>query len=168
MGKKIEIKQRNWEGVLVVILLMIIFMVLTPYVSKIIYNAQVSGALSSSEGLVVAVKTAYTKGNLVQIIDLPFEIKYENKEYIAYSNGKQIKIEEMLKSRESVYDDSITVKFDKITEKAINILIYSYTNSIDYSTYLSEAEDINMKILKILREENINFAYDTKNVYIKS
>lgn len=80
----------------------------------------------------------------------------------------QIKIEEMLKSRESVYDDSITVKFDKITEKAINILIYSYTNSIDYSTYLSEAEDINMKILKILREENINFAYDTKNVYIKS
>ena len=95
MKSKVEIKQKNWEGVLVVILLMLIFLVLVPYVYKIIYNAHLSGAISSCEGLVTAVKTAYTKGNLMDVIDLPFEIKYENENYTTFSNGKKVRMEEI-------------------------------------------------------------------------
>ena len=77
------------------------------------------------------------------------------------------RIEKMLQERESVYDDSIIVRFDQITDNGINILIYTYTNSIDYASYLKEGEDINIKIMKILNEEHIELAYDTKTVYVK-
>ena len=77
------------------------------------------------------------------------------------------RIEKMLQERESVYDDSIIVRFDQITDNGINILIYTYTNSVDYASYLKEVEDINIKIIKILNEENIELAYDTKTVYVK-
>ena len=90
---KIETKGRNWEGIIVIILLMIVFAILTPYVFKIVYNAQVTGAISSIEGLTVAVKTAYTEGNLLEVISLPFEVKYKNKEYVVYSNGTEIDVE---------------------------------------------------------------------------
>ena len=78
------------------------------------------------------------------------------------------RIEKMLQERESVYDDSIIVRFDKITDNGINILIYTYTNSVDYASYLKEVEDINIKIMKILKEENVKLAYDTKTVYVKN
>lgn len=78
------------------------------------------------------------------------------------------RIENMLQERESVYDESIIVKFDKIEDNGINVLIYTYTNSVNYPSYLSEVEDINMKIIKILREEKIELAYDTKTVHVKN
>lgn len=78
------------------------------------------------------------------------------------------KVEDMLQSREAIYDDSIIVKFDNITDNGLNVLICSYTGSVDYNSYLSEREDINYKIMKILQEENIELAYDTKTVYMKN
>ena len=78
------------------------------------------------------------------------------------------RIEKMLQERETIYDDSIIVRFDKITENGINILIYTYTNSVNYATYLAEVEDINMKIMRILKEENVELAYNTQTVHIKN
>lgn len=77
------------------------------------------------------------------------------------------RIEKMLQERENIYDDSIIVKFDQITDNGMNILIYTYTNSVDYASYLKEVEDINIKIMKILKEESVELAYDTKTVYVK-
>lgn len=77
------------------------------------------------------------------------------------------RVKEMLQEREGIYDDSIIVKFDEIKDNGINILVCSYTDSIDYPSYLAEKENINCKIMKILREENIELAYDTKTVYVK-
>lgn len=78
------------------------------------------------------------------------------------------RIEKMLQERESVFDDSIIVRFDQITDNGINILIYTYTNSVDYASYLKEVEDINIKIMKILNEEKVELAYDTKTVYVRN
>lgn len=79
----------------------------------------------------------------------------------------QQRIRIMLQERERVLDDSIIVKFDQITDNGINILIYTYTDSVSYESYLSEVEDINLKIMKILREENVTLAYDTKTIQMK-
>lgn len=95
--------------------------------------------------------------NLCIQIDTPFE-KLEK---------FKTRVEEMLQAREAIYDDSIIVKFDEINDKGINILVCSYTESVDYPSYLAEKENINYKIMKILREENIELAYDTKTVYVK-
>ncbi len=78
------------------------------------------------------------------------------------------RILDMLHEREGIIDDSTMVKFDNVSEDGLNLLIYTYTDSVDYESYLSEVEDINYKILKILKEENIELAYDTTNVYIKN
>lgn len=98
------------------------------------------------------------KTNLCIQIDTPLE-KLERFE---------TRIKEMLQEREGIYDDSIVVKFDEIKDNGINILVCSYTNSIDYTSYLSERENINCKIMKILREENIELVYDTKTIYVKN
>ena len=74
----------------------------------------------------------------------------------------------MLHEREGIIDDSTMVKFDNISEDGLNLLIYTYTDSVDYGSYLSEVEDINYRILKILKEENIELAYETTNVYLKN
>ncbi len=78
------------------------------------------------------------------------------------------KVEDMLQSRDAIYDESIIVKFDEIKDNGINILISSYTESVDYPSYVAEKENINYKIMKILREEQIELAYDTKTVYVKN
>ena len=78
------------------------------------------------------------------------------------------RVEDMLQSRVAIFDDSIIVKFDTIANNGLNVLICSYTDSVDYTSYLSEREDINCKIMKILKEENIELAYDTKTVYVKN
>ena len=77
------------------------------------------------------------------------------------------RVEEMLQAREAIYDDSVIVKFDNITENGLNVLICSYTDSVDYNSYIAEREDINYKIMKILKEENIELAYDTKTIQLK-
>ena len=77
------------------------------------------------------------------------------------------RVEGMLQAREAIYDDSIIVRFDEITDNGINVLVSSYTDSVDYASYLSEREDINYKIMKILKEENIELAYDTKTIYLE-
>lgn len=78
----------------------------------------------------------------------------------------QEKIKEMLKKHDDVIDDTIIVRFDNITDNGINLLVCSYTNSIDYASFLEEKEKINYKIMQILREENVELAYDTKSINI--
>ena len=74
----------------------------------------------------------------------------------------------MLQRREAIEDETIIVKFDEIKDNGINVLVCSYTDSVDYTSYLAERENINYKIMKILREEGIELAYDTKTVYVKN
>lgn len=80
----------------------------------------------------------------------------------------QVRVREMLQARDAIYDESIIVKFDQINDNGLNVLISSFTESVDYTSYIAEKENINRKIMKILREENIELAYDTKTIYVKN
>lgn len=79
----------------------------------------------------------------------------------------QTRVHDMLQARDAIYDDSIIVKFEAIKDNGLNVLICSFTDSVDYNSYIAEREDINYKIMKILREENIELAYDTKTIHMK-
>ena len=70
----------------------------------------------------------------------------------------QKRIKEMLIQHDDIIDDTIIVKFDNIENSSMNLLICSYTNSVDYTSFLEEREKINFKIMQILREENIELA----------
>ena len=88
------------------------------------------------------------KVNLCLEIDTPVE-----KIQIA-----QKRIKEMLIQHDDVIDDTIIVRFDNITSSGINLLVCSYTNSVDYTSFLEEKEKINFKIMQILKEEEIKLA----------
>lgn len=79
----------------------------------------------------------------------------------------QDRIKNMLIERDGIIDDTIIVRFDNITDNGINLLICSYTDSVDYTSFLKEKEKINFRIMQILREENVELAYDTKTVFVK-
>ena len=80
----------------------------------------------------------------------------------------QKRIKDLLIQHDDVIDETIIVRFDNITDNGINVLVCSYTNSIDYASYLEEKEKINFKIMQILREENVELAYDTKTIFVKN
>ena len=73
----------------------------------------------------------------------------------------------MLIQHDDVIDDTIIVRFDNITDNGINLLVCSYTNSVDYASFLEEKEKINLKIMQILKEENVELAYDKKTIFVK-
>ena len=80
----------------------------------------------------------------------------------------QERIREMLKQHDDVIDETIIVRFDDIKDNGINLLVYVYTNSTDYSSFIAEKEKINFNIMRILREEHVELAYDTKTVFVKN
>ena len=80
----------------------------------------------------------------------------------------QHRIKDMWKQHDDVIDETIIVRFDNITDNGINLMVCSYTNSIDYASFLEEKEKINYKIMQILREERVELAYDTKTVINRS
>ena len=98
------------------------------------------------------------KTNLCVELDTPLEKLEEFK----------VRVHEMLKEKSAIYDETIIVKFDEIKDNGLNVLICSYTDSVDYPSYLAEKQDINYKIMKILQEEGIELAYDTKTVHVKN
>ncbi len=73
----------------------------------------------------------------------------------------------MLQAESTIYDDSIIVKFDTITDNGLNVLICSFTDSVDYSSYIAEEKILIIKIMKILKDEQIELAYDTKTIQLK-
>ena len=78
------------------------------------------------------------------------------------------RIQEMLLNRDEIIDDSVIVKFNAIVDNGIQLLIYSFTNSVDYASFLEETEKINYGIMRILEEEHVSLAYDSKTVYVKN
>lgn len=73
----------------------------------------------------------------------------------------------MLIKHDDIIDESVIVKFDSISDNGIDLLVYSYTNSVDYASFLQEKEKINYMLMKLLEEEGVQLAYDTKTVYVK-
>lgn len=98
------------------------------------------------------------KMNLVLEIDTPLE-KVEKIKNDIY---------QMLADKDTVMDDTILVKFDEITDNGIGILVYAYTECVDYPSFLGAKENINYKIMQILKKENVNLAYNTQTIHLKN
>ena len=80
----------------------------------------------------------------------------------------KMELEETLKNRENIIEDSIVVKFNAINQNEIVIYVSVYTSIVDYAQYLDEKETINYEIMKILRQQGIRLANETRNIHIVS
>ncbi len=79
----------------------------------------------------------------------------------------QSRLKDFLINHENVISDSIMIRFDDIIDNGMNILVCCYIDFVDFASFIKVKECINFNIIKILNEENVELAYDTKSVVIK-
>ncbi|WP_233713612.1 mechanosensitive ion channel family protein [Lederbergia citri] len=63
------------------------------------------------------------------------------------------RIEELLKAYPGIHPDTIHVTFDKYLVDGYEIFLYFFTKSTEWGEYLKVKEDVNYKILDILKSE---------------
>lgn len=78
------------------------------------------------------------------------------------------KIEQMLMQNQDVIKDSIIVKFQEISDNGMDVVVIAYINKTKFVEFLEVKEQINYEIMNILRNENVELAYNTQTMYIKN
>jgi len=75
----------------------------------------------------------------------------------------------MLKSHpEIAHDQTLLVRFNKFNPSDLGIFIYTFTDTSNWEEYLRIREDINLKIIKIVRRHKAEFAFPSQSIYIES
>ncbi|MEA1879390.1 MAG: mechanosensitive ion channel family protein, partial [Campylobacterota bacterium] len=65
----------------------------------------------------------------------------------------------MLHNHENISQkETLLVNFNALGDSALNIFIYTFTNTSNWENYLNIREDIHLKIMKIVEENNSSFA----------
>lgn len=64
-------------------------------------------------------------------------------------------------------DYSPKVNFEKFSESTLDITIYCYTRSTEWSKYLSAKEDLSLFIKKIAEDDGLNFAFPSRTIFIE-
>jgi len=77
-------------------------------------------------------------------------------------------IKYMLHDHENIsHDDTLLVNFDSFGDSALNIFIYTFTKTANWEKYLDIREDIHLKIMKIVEENNAAFAFPSQSIYVE-
>ena len=77
------------------------------------------------------------------------------------------KIKEMLKNHPDIYQGTLLVYFTEFADSSLNIFVYCYTNTSVWQDYLNIRQDINLKIMAIMEELNVEFAFPSLSVYME-
>ncbi|WP_457606153.1 mechanosensitive ion channel family protein [Nitratifractor sp.] len=77
-------------------------------------------------------------------------------------------IRSMLTTHEGIaHDQTLLVRFDEFGDSALNIFVYTFTNTSDWARYLEIREDILLKIMKIVEENGSSFAFPSQSIYVE-
>jgi len=63
--------------------------------------------------------------------------------------------------------ETLLVNFESFGDSALNIFIYTFTNTSNWEKYLNIREDIHLKIMKIVEENNSSFAFPSQSIYVE-
>jgi len=61
---------------------------------------------------------------------------------------------------------TLLVNLDSFGDSSVNIMIYCFSRSVKWTKYLDVKEDVMFKIAKILKDNNLEFAYPSMSLYI--
>lgn len=62
---------------------------------------------------------------------------------------------------------TLLVYLDELADSSINILIYAFTTTVQWQEWLEVKEDILFKIMKIIEENNMEFAFPSQSIYVE-
>jgi MscS family membrane protein len=77
-------------------------------------------------------------------------------------------VREMLEGHPEVHPETIFVYFEKFGENSLDILLYFFTRTTNWQKFLEVQEDINLRIMDILKELELSVALPSRSVYIKN
>lgn len=77
-------------------------------------------------------------------------------------------IERMLNSEEKIIKNSISVKFQNITDNGTEIIVIAYVDIVNYAEFLDKQQEVNYSIMQLLENNNIELAYNTQTIYLKN
>ncbi|QGH34877.1 mechanosensitive ion channel [Gracilibacillus salitolerans] len=75
-------------------------------------------------------------------------------------------IRSYLENNEDIHPETIFVRFSEYNDSSLDIMLYFFTNTIDWEEYLKIKEDVNFKIMEILEEENVSVAFPSRSLYL--
>ncbi len=74
----------------------------------------------------------------------------------------------MLETHEDIaQDQTMLVRFDKFEDSSLSIFIYTFTSTANWARYLEIKEDVNIKIMAIIEQNNSEFSFPSQTLYIK-
>jgi MscS family membrane protein len=77
-------------------------------------------------------------------------------------------ITNMLKNHSDIAQDAtMLVRFDKFEDSSLSIFVYTFTSTANWSRYLEIKEDVNIKIMKIIEQNNTEFAFPSQTLYLQ-
>ncbi|MTH54662.1 mechanosensitive ion channel [Bacillus mangrovi] len=77
------------------------------------------------------------------------------------------RIEHMLDDHDGIDDESYQVSFDTFGASSLDILINCFTKTTIYGEHLKIKQDMNLRIMSILEEEGVEFAFPSQTLYIE-
>lgn len=92
---------------------------------------------------------------------------------VTYSTSrKQIskavsEINSMLLNHPEIHNDPIMVYFTDFKASSLDIFIYCFAKTSEWAKYLQIKQDVNLKIMEILENLQISFAFNSMSIYIE-
>ncbi|HEX3010601.1 MAG TPA: mechanosensitive ion channel family protein [Syntrophomonadaceae bacterium] len=78
------------------------------------------------------------------------------------------RIEKMLHEHPDIHPDEILVNFENFNDSSLDILIYCFTKTTVRSEYLKVRQNVNLKIMQILEEENVSMAFPSRSLFVEN
>lgn len=77
-------------------------------------------------------------------------------------------IKKMLLNHEHISKkETLLVNFESFGDSALTIFIYTFTDTSNWERYLNIREDVHLKIMKIVEENNSSFAFPSQSIYVE-
>ena len=77
-------------------------------------------------------------------------------------------IRTMLRSHKDIAQkETMLVNFTSFDDSSLGIFIYTFTSTANWARYMEIKEDINLKIMKIIEENNADFAFPSQSLYLE-
>ncbi len=78
------------------------------------------------------------------------------------------RIRSLITDHPDIHQDNITVAFENFKESSLDILITYFTKTTDWSEHLKIKEEINMRIMQVLNDEDVSLALPRRPLLLAS
>jgi len=75
-------------------------------------------------------------------------------------------IETILKEHPGVDQSFSLVKFDEFADSSLSIFLYYFSSSTNWAKYLQVRQEVNMKIMQLLENLGLEFAFPSRTLYL--